>query len=277
MNDILLMFCIRYSPHLIHDEYMRGWRTADMNHKKRINIMKLNKLSIAALAIAALANPSYAALAIGDIISINFAANGQTTASGAAVIGTGSDTWNNLQGNAGSNVSGLGTQALSLTSGSTSSASLEVSTGYFNGSATNPSNIDLYEGNIYLDSQGQFGPSGPSTITFSGLGAGTIVDLYFYIGAGHTSGEGGAITIGSTSFSANDANVIESAFTLGTNYVKFDDIVADNSGNITATWSVSSGQRFTSLAGIQLTAVPETSTTLLGGLGALALLRRRRA
>lgn len=242
--------------------------------------MKFKKLSIAALTIAALANPSHAALSIGDIISINFGANnvGQATPTGAAVIGTGSDSWNNLQGNSGSNISSLGTQVLNLTTGTASSVSINLSTGNFNGSGTSSSNLDLYEGNIYLDANGQFGPTGPSTITFAGLGAGTIVDLYFYIGAGHTSGEGGSITIGSTTYSASDANVIESGYTLGTNYVKFDDLVADGSGNITATWSANSGagQRFTSLAGIQLTAVPETSTTLLGGLSALALLRRRR-
>ena len=167
---------------------------------------------------------------------------------------------------------------LNLTTSTASSVSINLSAGYFNGSGTSASNLDLYEGNIYLDANGEFGPSGPSTITFAGLGAGTIVDLYFYIGAGHTSGEGGTITIGSTSFSASDADGVETGYTLGTNYVKFDDVVADGSGNITATWSENSGagQRFTSLAGIQLTAVPETSTSLLGGLSALALLRRRR-
>jgi hypothetical protein len=241
--------------------------------------MKSNNRHLVALSCAALlgsAASSQAALTIGDIVSVSFGQTGSITVSGAAFIGAGGDTWNNLNASAGSNVSALGTVGLNKVNGASSGVGLSVSTGNFNGSSPDSDNLDVYEGNIYLDGDNFFGPSGPATITLTGLGVGNFVDLYFYIGAGHTSGEGGTITIGSTSYTATDANGVEEAYTLGTNYVKFDDVETDGSGNIVATWSVASGQRFSSLAGIQIEAVPEPSAALLGGLGLLALLRRRR-
>jgi hypothetical protein len=263
-----------------------GWITfiprSSFLEPKQINqkkIMKSNNRHLVALSCAALlgsAASSQAALTIGDIVSVSFGQTGSITVSGAAFIGAGGDTWNNLNASSGSNVSALGTVGLNKVNGASSGVGLSVSTGNFNGSGTSSTNLDVYEGNIYLDGDNVFGPSGPATITLTGLGVGNFVDLYFYIGAGHTSGEGGTITIGSTSYTATDANGVEEAYTLGTNYVKFDDVETDGSGNIVATWSVASGQRFSSLAGIQIEAVPEPSAALLGGLGLLALLRRRR-
>ncbi|TAE90510.1 MAG: PEP-CTERM sorting domain-containing protein [Verrucomicrobia bacterium] len=254
---------------------MVGYET--MNQKK---IMKLPKRYHIALTCAGLLGTmasSQAALTIGDIISVNFGAPGHgATVTGAALIGSNLDVWNNINANAGTNVSTLGTVGLNKVDGSSSGASLSVTTGSFNGSNADSANLDIYEGNIYLDSNGQFGPGGPATISLTGLGAGSIVDLYFYIGAGHTSGEGGAITIGGTTYSVTDSNVIESAYTPGVNYLKFDDVTADAFGNIEATWSAASGQRFASLSGMQIQAVPEPSAALLGGLGFFAILRRRR-
>jgi PEP-CTERM motif len=221
---------------------------------------------------------SQAALTIGDLISVNLTANdvSYVTPSGAAVIGASGDSWNDLSAGAGSNVSSLGTVGLNKVDGTSSGASLAISTGFFNGSSTPGTNLDLYRGNIYLDGDGEFGPSGPATITLTGLGAGTVINLYLYGGAGHTSGEGASFTFGSTTNSLNDPNGDETGYTLNSNYVFFNNLVADGSGTITGTWQQASGQRFSSFSGLQIAAVPEPSAALLGGLGMLCLLRRRR-
>jgi hypothetical protein len=128
----------------------------------------------------------------------------------------------------------------------------------------------VYEGNI-------FRTTGTSTITLTGLGANTYIDLYIYVGAGHTAGEGGTFTFASTPKTATDEDAVETAYTEGVNYVKFTDLQADGSGTITGSWSAASGQTYSSFAGLQFEVVPEPSTALLGGLGMLVLLRRRRA
>lgn len=220
-----------------------------------------------------------AALTLGNIISVNFSNTDNVanpTPTGAAVIGAVGNTWNDLQGANGSSISTLGTVGLNLVNGASSGASLNVSAGAFNGGDGSASNLDLYESNVFLDANSQFGPPGPSTITLSGLGAGTLVDLYFYFGNLGGIDQGGSITIGSTTYFATDTTTAKTTYILGDNYVKFDDVAANGSGNIVATWSRYSTQRFSSFAGMQIEAVPEPSSALLGGLGLLALLRRRR-
>jgi hypothetical protein len=240
--------------------------------------MKSNKRHVFALAVISLIGSgasTQAALTIGDIVSVNFSSTqiGATTPTGAAVIGASGDTWNNITGTNGQAISGLGSIALNKVDGVTASGvSVTFTAGDFNGSGAVASNLDVFEGNIYIT-------GATSTITLTGLGAGTMVDLYFYLAAGHTAGEGGTMTIDATSLTATDPNASgdETAYTLGANYVKFDDLVVGGSGNVTATWAVASGQTYSSFAGMQIAVVPEPSTALLGGLGMLALLRRRRA
>lgn len=242
--------------------------------------MKLKNTTLTALTCASIlgsASMSQAALTIGDIISVNLTTSdvSYVVPSGAAVIGAAGNTWNDLSAVAGSDVNSLGTVGLNKVDGSSSGASLAISTGYFNGSTTSGTNLDVYRGNIYLDGDGVFGPTGPATITLTGLGAGTIVNLYFYGGAGHDSGQGATFTFGATQ-SLNDPNSDETAYTLNSNYVVFNNLVADGTGTITGTWSQASGQRFASFSGLQVEVIPEPSAALLGGLGLLALLRRRR-
>lgn len=54
-------------------------------------------------------------------------------------------------------------------------------------------------------------------------------------------------------------------------------VQADGSGTISGTWFLAGGaEDISAVAGVQIMLVPEPSTALLGGLGLLALLRRRR-
>ena len=244
--------------------------------------MKLKYTPLAALTCASLlgsAALSQAALTLGDIISVNFASsetNGNdygTTTSGAAVAGFGGDVWNNITG---TGVASISSVALNKTTGSASTVGLTINAGTYNGSNSAGTTLDVFKGNIYISNHPLYGTSPNSgIITLTGLGAGQLVDLYLYAGAGHTAGEGAIFNFGSSK-TATDSAVQETAYVENSNYVKYTSLAADGSGTITGTWDVN-GTGWSSLAGLQVVAVPEPSAALIGGLGMLVLLRRRRA
>ncbi len=92
------------------------------------------------------------------------------------------------------------------------------------------------------------------------------------------SNEGATFDFGTGSFTATNTVSVETTYTLNNNYVKIAGLVADGSGNITGTWTAASSGNYSTFNGaqIEVTAIPEPSAALLGGLGLLALLRRRR-
>ncbi len=236
--------------------------------------MKKNK-AVATLASATLLAStalSQAALTVGEFVSISFRQdNAAAVPSGAAVIGQTGDVWNDIQ------VTGWdqpvnGTYALNGVDGLSSGISLTLA-GEAGSHGYNGSNLPVYQSGFFLD---QNDVGGGATITFSGFTSGTIIDLYLYAGAGHTTGEGASFTFGGNTLTAVDSNVNENSYVQGVNFVKFSNLVADSNGIVTGTWTKAPGQSYSVLAGAQIVAVPETSTTLLGGLSALALLRRRR-
>ena len=188
--------------------------------------MKLKNTHLAALTCASLlgsATLSQAALTLGDIISVNFASseiNGNdygTTTSGAAVVGSGSDVWNNLTGTGTyANPGGL----LELTTNVTSTVGLNIDAGTYNGSNSAGTTLGVFKGNIYISNHPDYGTSPNSgIITLTGLGAGQLVDLYLYAGAGHTAGEGATFNFGITK-TATDSAAQETAYVENSNYVK---------------------------------------------------------
>jgi hypothetical protein len=131
------------------------------------------------------------------------------------------------------------------------------------------------------------GPGNSASFTITGLTSGSLYDLY--IATAHTV----LTTVGQWSTS-NSVNGSTSSTTIildntgsesngttwvnGVNYVLFSQIQADVTNKITMTESLTTlnGSRM-GFSGFQLISVPEPSAALLGGLGLLALLRRRRA
>ena len=237
--------------------------------------MKTKYTNIAALTCASLlgsAALSQAALTVGGIISVNFA-NSATggpdygaTMSGAAVVGSAGDTWNNITGTGG--FAPL-SSTLNLTDGFSSGVGLNIGTGTYNSSDSTGTTLDVFKGNIYLAGTGT-----NTAISLTGFSAGQLVDLYLYAAAGHTAGEGATFDFGSIK-TTTDSAVQETAYVEGSNYVKYASLAADGTGTINGTWTV--GANYSSFAGFQVVAVPEPSAALLGGLGMLCLLRRRRA
>jgi hypothetical protein len=237
--------------------------------------MKLKNTPITALTCAALlgsAALSQAALSIGDIISVNLAIPGATpTPSGAAVIGGLTDTWNQIvtpsaiwESSAAGTYSGLNT-----TTGAASGVSLTFGTGAVAHGISNAEPLDIYKSAFAIK------PNTSATVNLSGLVAGTIVDLYLYSG-GYTTAEGATFNFGTGAFTATNTVSQDTTYTLNNNYVKIAGLVADGSGNITGTWTAATPGNYSTFNGAQIAVVPEPSAALLGGLGMLALLRRRR-
>jgi PEP-CTERM motif len=140
------------------------------------------------------------------------------------------------------------------------------------------------------------GPGNAASFTITGLVVGGTYDLF--VASAHTSGEAVAKGIGDWSTSnvnatgssviMNNTNTLASpnnqtngaTWVLGVNYALFQSVVADSTGKITMTEHAVTPNLTDSrigFSGFQLISVPEPSAALLGGLGVLALLRRRRA
>jgi hypothetical protein len=136
-----------------------------------------------------------------------------------------------------------------------------------------------------------------TNVTISGLAIGGIYDIWLvtlrnqpydspvpgeeqYVGWWSTTNT--TTSSSSQLVDARGAVINTSTFVDGYNYVLFEDVVANGSGNIVFTGvagSLLDGSDDVSrlgLNGLQINQVPEPSAALLGGLGLLALLRRRR-
>lgn len=107
--------------------------------------------------------------------------------------------------------------------------------------------------NNYMASNNGFGGEvDPGTITFGGLDSGSQWDIYF-ISQGDSAGQGSAFTIGATTLETTGSDPAAAAFIDGQNFVVFEDVFANGSGEITATIDdLAAGPNFQVLNGIQL-------------------------
>lgn len=145
---------------------------------------------------------------------------------------------------------------------------------------------------MQIGSFGQFGKGEDTTLTITGLVAGNLYNVW--IAATRLRDEGTEQSHGifsTTNATTSGSQVVDgitaingNEWVLGTNYAFFANVEADTEGNIAfladATdadelFAGSDARRF-HINGFQIAPVPEPSAALLGGLGLLALLRRRR-
>lgn len=211
-------------------------------------------LGAAAFAILLGAPCSHAA-----VLSVSFGGTSGSTNyasyTGAGVLNTTSTIWNTVTEESGTNPA-IPPQNYNL-DGSTVTLTLGPYT--YLGHQANATS-DLYDGYLYNG----------STINLSGLVIGDTYELVLYSAWGWNDAN--------TTFNVNgaDSRTLISgnntgAFIEGTNYTKY---TFTNYGSSTMTINMSGPNA--GLNGFELSHIPEPSVTLLGGLGALALLRRRR-
>ena len=171
-------------------------------------------------------------------------------------------------------------------------------------SAGNASTIDVtglsggqnegLAGSVFFHNSNQFGKGNNQTILISGLANAGIYDIYIYA-LSHNTGSwgnfsdteraaGAFTTANATGNGASQpldngiSGTDTDPFTAGSNYVLFQSIVADGSGNISIVADALDGANATRLHvnGLQIVSIPETSSAALLGLGAFALILRRR-
>lgn len=140
-------------------------------------------------------------------------------------------------------------------------------------------------GNLLLDDYA-YCTNTAQPFTIGGLIPGGKYDLYLYGTGGQTEGQGTTFTViseagnpSASTTSGTMAGVTGSAIdasTAGAYYVKFSDLTATAGGEITATYVTNGNTPYGVFNGLQIASVPEPATMSLIGLGALALLRRRR-
>jgi hypothetical protein len=140
------------------------------------------------------------------------------------------------------------------------------------------------------------GAGNSASFTITGLTAGSLYNLY--IASAHT--DPGTVAKGIGDWSTTNANATGSSFIMdntntlaspnnqtngttwvpGVNYALFNLVAADSAGKITMTehaFTPNTTDSRIGFSGFQLIQVPEPSAAMLGALGVLALLRRRRA
>ena len=204
------------------------------------------------------------------------------------VIGSTGDSWNQGTGNF--------TNLNDSTGG--------LSTINISGIQDNNDNNETVSGQPIFSGNGStFGGGLNRTISISGLAAAGVYNIYIYALSHNTGSWGqpsnteraaGAFT--TTNVSGNGASQSldngntgtgSTTFTAGSNYVLFQSIVADGAGNIsiiadakdnTGAGTVEDPFNGTRLHvnGLQIASIPETSSAALLGLGAVALILRRR-
>ncbi len=235
---------------------------------------------LAAVMAATLTIGASAVTARATLIDVNYEGNATNTMTGAAILGSSGDIWNNL-----ANVPTSPT-TLNQVNGSSSGITLITSSisGDFSdtGPDTTPNPAALMNGYIY-------GQSKTISFTVSGLAANSSFQLVVY-GAGNDSGQGDIFSYsGATGSWANGISTtsgtsrdIYTTGAEGINYVVFNGATSTGSFTITATKNTSADPTnvYSEINGFQLeTRAPESAALAMcgfGGAGLLLLGQRRR-
>jgi hypothetical protein len=217
---------------------------------------------------------AHAAHAAGIVYHVDFSTGGSPNFSGApaTVLGAAGETWNFIVPTGANSPKTIPTTALLDSTGAASGATLTVGThcsAYYNNTTTGDYK-DLLQDYIYLYEL--VGP-GPTEITLGGLSPNSTYDLVGYTQV--ETGQGFNWTVNGTTQTAT-GGTNASSLTEGQNYTRFTQAMTDADGKLIITWSMIGTNPFSAVSGLEVSLVPEPSTALLGGLGLIGLLRRRR-
>ncbi len=234
---------------------------------------KRNTLLIPAIALLG------SSLCSAAVYNVKYLASGQVAvpvSSLQGVLGSTGESWNQANGSYTNLVDSTGV-----------SSTINIS-GLSGGTDEGPAS------SIFTGNSNQFGKGDNQTIAITGLAAAGVYNIYIYAlshngpswgNFGDTERAAGVFT--TTNVSGNgasqpldngNAGTNATTFTAGSNYVFFQSIVADGSGNISIVADALDGANPTRLHlnGLQIASIPETSSAALLGLGAVALILRRR-
>lgn len=125
------------------------------------------------------------------------------------------------------------------------------------------------------------GGSGTATFSLSGLDNTKTYSIVLYSAQNSSGGRGGLWDLTTGNYTGTDPQEStgnqQATFANGENYVRYDNIQAvDGVISFTAANGLTTGNGIAVFNGFEIQSVPEPSAALLGGLGVLALLRRRR-
>ncbi len=183
---------------------------------------------------------------------------------GAAVVGNSGDQWNLI-----TSFPGATARALNNTAGAASGISMTSSNpggGIFYRSAAafttwTPTDYENLMSS-YIASTNNSGSK--NTLTFTGLNTSTLYDIYVYTSS-DVNNRRIAVDINGTQQTANASNASLTTFVLNTNYLRFSNM-SFGSGTMTLQYWTAANEA--DMNGIQIVAVPEPGTLLLGGLAA---------
>jgi hypothetical protein len=246
---------------------------------KVMKMMKKNNRMTTIIAMTALAGLSCAHAAL---INVNFAGADAddelvSTLSGpAGGLGT---TWNQIIGN--------GSTAGPMFTATGATTTITVGNNFGLTADDSPTTLPIFQGSV-----ANFGKDENATVIIGGLIPGGFYDIWLvslrnqpFSGNGTEQYYGNWSTTNATSSSSSQllnalGTVNASTFVDGYNYLLFEDVVATGGGEISFLSDPGESApgviHRLGLNGLQINQVPEPSSALLGGLGLLALVRRRR-
>jgi hypothetical protein len=238
-----------------------------MKHNQTTNTMKhkppFKRLAAAAATLALIAIPANAAVLIaGTEIGVDFGPTAPTNAFNQISTSTnGSISSGSLVNTSNVVVSGVGFSWSSTSSWFNNNDSISI--------AGQPAAFDESNLTDWMGISNNGGPTGIMTLTFTGLDNSLTYDLV--VGSGFNSDITDVLWTAGSQSATTDSSV-------GANsYVTLSGLSTDGSGNLVIVGS-GTGSRpdIVVVSALHLTAIPEPSAALLGSLGLLALLRRRR-
>ena len=217
--------------------------------------------------------------------TINFSVEGSPVTAASTLFGPNgglSTTWNQS--------GGASVLALKDITGATTTVNLTVavssSYGVDDWGASGPLGLLKYSSRDFNTNTAPNTPTPGSptnflTMTLSGLTVGDTYKVWIASGrpdatvSGAWSTTNTTSTVGSQTINNGALNNPGANWVQGNNFVLFNQVVVDSSGNLVMT-GVSSGGSRLPFSGFQIAPVPEPTTAMMGGLGLLAILRRRR-
>lgn len=239
--------------------------------------MKRNSLNLVFIPAIALLGSSLCSAAVYNVKYLRSPEPPIPTSSLLGVVGSTGESWNQAEGTFTDLVDSTG-----------AASTIDIS-GLSGGQDEGPA------GTIFFHNSNQFGKGDDQTISISGLSIAGVYNIYIYALSHNTGSWGnladteraaGAFTTTNVSGNGTSQSLDNGItgtdadpFTAGSNYVLFQSIVADGSGNISIVAdALDAGGASTRLHvnGLQIVSIPETSSAALLGLGAFALILRRR-